>query len=116
MRFLRDVCVSSRSLTEFLVAQGHDVVSAYSIDPRASDDRLLKVALDDDRALVTEDKDFGELVFVQNRPHGPVIRVVELTVDEQVQAMGELLEQHAHELTGAVIVTITRGRVRIRRR
>ena len=108
--------VSSRSLTEYLVAQGHDVVSAYSIDPRVSDDRLLKVALDDDRALVTEDKDFGELVFVQNRPHGPVIRVVDLTVDEQVQAMGELLEQHAHELTGAVIVTITRGRVRIRRR
>jgi hypothetical protein len=44
------------------------------------------------------------------------LRVVELTVDEQVRAVGELLDQHLHELTGPVIVTVTRGRVRIRRR
>jgi len=66
--------------------------------------------------LITEDKDFGELVFVQTRPHGPLVRVVELSVDEQVRAVGELLDQHLHELTGRVIVTVTRGRVRIRRR
>ena len=66
--------------------------------------------------IITEDQDFGELVFVQARPHGPLVRVVELSVDEQVRAVGELLDQHLHELTGQVIVTVTRGRVRIRRR
>ena len=81
MKFLLDVCVSSRSLTAFLVAQGHDGLSALSIDPRASDERLL-----------------------------------ELSVDEQVQAISELLDQHGHELLGQVIVTIARGRIRIRRR
>ena len=116
MKFLLDVCVSSRSLTAFLLAAGHDVVSAISIDPRASDMRLLEYALLDNRILITEDKDFGELLFVQHRPHGPLIRVVELSVDEQVQAMSELLEQHTHELAGPVIVTIARGRIRIRRR
>jgi predicted nuclease of predicted toxin-antitoxin system len=112
VKFLLDVCVSSRSLTAFLVGQGHDVVSALAIDPSASDEHLLQ----EDRVLLTEDKDFGELVFVQARPHGPLLRVVELSVDEQVGAVGELLEQHLHELTGPVIVTVTRGRVRIRRR
>ena len=116
MRFLLDVCVSSRSLSESLAAMGHDVLSAIEVDPRASDERLLELALQDDRVLVTEDKDFGELIFAQNRPHRPVVRVVELSIDDQVRAIGELLEQHSEELSGQVIVTITRGRVRIRRR
>lgn len=115
MRFLLDVCVSSRSLVDFLVAEGHDVASALAIDPSASDERLLALAFQDDRVLITEDKDFGELVFVQGRPHGPLVRVVELSVDEQVRAIGELLDQRLGELTGSVIVTITRGRIRIRR-
>lgn len=112
MTFLLDVCVSSRSLTAFLVAQGHDVVSALAIDPSASDEHLLALALQDDRVLITEDKDFGELVFVQARLHGPLVRVVELSVDEQVRAVGELLDQYLHELTGHVIVTVTRIRRR----
>lgn len=92
------------------------MVSALSIDPRASDERLLETALREDRVLVTQDKDFGELVFVQGHPHGPVVRMVEFTVDEQVHAIGELLEHHAHELDGQVIVTIAHDRIRIRRR
>ena len=114
MKFLLDVCVSSRSLETSLVGQRHDVVSAMSVDPKASDQYLMELALREDRILVTEDKDFGELVFVRHLPHGPIVRLVELTVDEQVQAMAELLDQHAGELNGPVILTVTRGRVRIR--
>jgi predicted nuclease of predicted toxin-antitoxin system len=116
VRFLLDVCVSSRSLTESLVTAGHDVVSALAIDPRATDDRLLAHAVRNDLVLVTEDKDFGELVFVQDYEHGPIVRLVELTVDEQVRALAELLQKHTGELSGRVIVTITRGRIRIRHR
>lgn len=116
MKFLLDVCVSSRSLDTFLVGRGHDVVSAASIDPRASDQRLLEVALAQGRILVTEDKDFGELAFVRQFPHGPIVRLVELTVDAQVNALGELLDRHADVLVGPVMITITRGRVRIRLR
>ena len=65
--------------------------------------------------FVTEDKDFGELIFVRRLPHGPIVRLVELTVDEQIAGMAELLEQHAAELTGPVMVTVTRGRIRVRR-
>lgn len=68
MKFLLDVCISSRSLTAFLVGQGHDVVSAITIDPRMSDTQLLEIALREDRVLITEDKDFGELLFVQHAP------------------------------------------------
>ncbi|HVA49510.1 MAG TPA: DUF5615 family PIN-like protein [Pirellulales bacterium] len=115
MKFLLDVCVSSRSLQAFLIAQGHDVLSAVAIDPKASDERLMALALQDQRILLTEDKDFGELIFVRGLPHGPVVRLVELTVDEQVRAVAELLEHRAAELIGAVIITVTRARIRVRR-
>ncbi len=115
MKFLLDVCVSSRSLEAFLLGHGHDVLSAVAIDARASDERLLAAAFQDDRVLITEDKDFGELVFVRRLPHGPVVRLVELAVNEQISAMAELLDRHAAELTGPIMVTITRGRIRIRR-
>jgi hypothetical protein len=68
------------------------------------------------RVPITEDKDFGELIFAHDRSHGPLIRVVELSVDEQVRAIGELLDHYGQQLSGQVIVTITRGRIRIRRR
>ena len=115
MKFLLDVCVSSRSLEAWLLKEGHDVRSAYAVDPKASDERLMAVALEEERVLVTEDKDFGELVFVWQLPHGPIVRMVGLTVDEQVSGMAELLRRNIGELTGPVIVTVTRGRIRIRR-
>ena len=74
MKFLLDVCVSSRSLQAFLVAQGHDALSAIAIDPKASDERLMAMAHQDERVFVTEDKDFGELIFVRRLPHGPIVR------------------------------------------
>lgn len=115
MKFLLDVCVASRSLQDALVSQGHEVLSAVLVDPKATDERLMAMALQEERVFVTEDKDFGELIFVRKLPHGPIVRLVELTVDEQVNGMAELLKHHAGELTGAAILTVTRGRIRIRR-
>ena len=115
MRFLLDVCVSSRALRMFLAEQGHDVLLATAIDPRASDERLMDTAFHEQRVLLTEDKDFGELAFVRRLSHGPIIRLVGLTVNQQVEAVGELVERLSDELSGSVIVTITRDRIRVRR-
>ena len=73
MKFLLDECVTSRSLEAFLEEAGHDVLRAAAIDPRASDEHLLALAFHHGRVLVTADKDFGELVFVRNMLHAPVV-------------------------------------------
>ena len=75
----------------------------------------MDLALATDRVLITEDKDFGELVFVRRLPHGPIVRLVEMTVDEQVKGMSDLLAIHASDLVGGVLVTVSRARIRIRR-
>ena len=113
MRFLLDVCASSRALRKLLTALGHDVVSALDTDPRASDETLLALALQDQRVLITEDKDFGELVFVRRLSHACIIRFVDMRVEE-VSAMRELLERHPDAMRERTLIVVTRGRIRVR--
>ena len=67
-----------RTLTEL----GHDVLSALESAPRATDKELLALAIEQQRVLITEDKDFGELVFVRRLPHPCIIRFVGMSVAE----------------------------------
>ena len=72
-----------------LIGKGHDVLSASERDPRTTDADLLALAVKERRILITEDKDFGELVFVRRLPHPCIIRFVEMRVAEKVAAMME---------------------------
>ena len=116
MRFLLDVCAASRRMRDALTSQGHDVLSALETDPRATDEELLALAMEERRVLVTEDKDFGELVFVRRLPHPCIVRFVDMAVSEKVTAMGELIEQHPDLLSERALIVVTKRRVRIRRR
>ena len=114
MKFLLDVCASSRALRALLSDLGHDVLSALERDPRASDEALLALAMQEARVLVTEDKDFGELVFVRRLPHPCIIRFVDMRVEEKVTAMRELLERHADTIRDGALIVVTRRRICIR--
>lgn len=115
MRFLLDVCASSRSLRKLLTDLGHEVLSAIEIDQGAEDTVLLALAHQEERVFITEDKDFGELVFVRRLPHPTIIRFVEMRVEDQVLAMQELLDSHALDLASNSVIVVTKGRLRIRR-
>ena len=97
-----------------LAERGHEVRTAVEVDPRATDEALLDLALHEARVLVTEDKDFGELVFVRRLPHPAIVRFVEMRVEEQVEAMHELLEHYSTDLELGALIVVTRGRIRIR--
>lgn len=116
MRFLLDVCAASRRMRDALAEQGHDVLSALERNPRATDEELLSLAMAERRVLVTEDKDFGELVFVHRLPHPCIVRFVEMGVAEKVAAMRELIEQHSDAMGESSLIVVTRNRIRIRRR
>lgn len=114
MKFLLDVCSSSHSLRALLTGLRHDVLSALEVDPRASDETLLAVALREARILVTEDKDFGELVFVLRLPHHTIVRFVEMRIDDQIVAMRELLSHYTTELEAGALIVVTKDRIRVR--
>ena len=114
MKFLLDVCAASRSMHSMLTEGGHDVLSAHEGNSRATDEELLALATEGRRILVTEDKDFGELVFVRRLPHPCIVRLVEMTVAEKVVAIQELIESHPEAMRGNALIVVTRNRVRIR--
>ncbi len=115
MKFLLDVGASSRRMRATLARLGHDVLSATEWDPKASDEALLSLALSEQRVLITEDKDFGELVFVRKLPHPCIIRFVEMGVAEQAVAMEELIESYGEAMRDGTLIVVTRRRMRIRR-
>ena len=52
----------------YLRAAGHDVRWARETDRSAPDPNLLELATQEERTLITYDKDFGELVFRERMP------------------------------------------------
>ena len=87
MKFLLDVCADSRSLRAALADLDHDLLSARERFANASDEALLALAREEHRVLVTEDKDFGELVFLRGLPHPSIVRLVEMTPMKRADAM-----------------------------
>ena len=69
MRFIADESCDFAAVRA-LRALGHDVVAVAELDPGLDDNRVVALALDEQRVLLTEDKDFGQIVFASRRP-GP---------------------------------------------
>ena len=114
MRFLIDVCAGSRDMREILAELGHDAIFAADVDPKASDETLLAMSAEQGRILVTEDKDFGDLVFVFGLPHAGIIRFAELEASEEASAMEYLINNHAAEMQSGAMIVVTPNRIRIR--
>ena len=72
MRFLCDHNIGS-IIAHALLAAGHDVERAIHAVPGADDETVLSCAVEQDRILVTCDRDFGELVFRHFRQPPPAI-------------------------------------------
>ena len=74
---------------------------------------LLKLAVKEKRILLTNDKDFGELVFLQKSLKTGVVllRVRGQNVKEKVKLLRKLLSRYGERLVGQFVV-ITRGKIR----
>jgi predicted nuclease of predicted toxin-antitoxin system len=73
MKLLLDENVDAR-LLPVLVSQGHDVKSVLRDYPASLDDEtILGLAVQEDRVVITADKDFGDIVHRRGMPHRGVI-------------------------------------------
>ena len=115
MRFLVDECTGP-SVARILAKLGHDVYSVFDSARGASDDDVIRKALDEQRILVTNDKDFGYKVFRENRQHCGVVllRLRDEHRRNRVRTIQRLLETYATEL-GHNFVVVTETSVRFAR-
>ena len=103
-------------MTALLCELGQDVLSAAEVDPSATDEMLLALALEEQRVIITQDKDFGELVFLLGMSHPCIIRFVDMPINEKVSAMRDLVANYPDSMTDGTLIVVSRTRIRIRAR
>ncbi len=112
MRFLVDECAGPK-VAAYLRGEGHEVFSVFDAAQGLSDERLLVKASDENWILVTNDKDFGEMVFRERRPHRGVIflRLEDERSANKIAVLHELLKNYSDRLPDR-FVTVTETKVR----
>jgi predicted nuclease of predicted toxin-antitoxin system len=107
VRFLFDEGLPFR-LVAFLTAEGHDVSVCGHDHPYALDDReILALAFAERRILLTNDKDFGDLVFRDQQPHAGVIvfRLGFAPIEGRLTYLRRVLVDHADQLDQFIVVS-----------
>ena len=89
-----------------LRAAGFDVLAVVEYCPGASDEEVIALSVTEERVLLTEDKDFGQLVFAANRATAGVILIrfparARATLAVRVV---HLVEREGEALRGAFVV------------
>lgn len=115
MKFLVDVGVSNK-VEEYLESSGFDTKCIREIDPRLKDIEIIKIASEENRIIVTMDKDFGELVFKSSQAHAGVLllRLENETSNSKVKIVKSILENYSNELNNNFCV-FHKGKLRIRK-
>lgn len=106
-----------KPIVSTLRAAGFEVRYIAEEIPGAEDPAVLASAADRDCVLVTNDKDFGELVFRRQLSSAGIvlIRLQGLSSLSKGQIVADAFRTHGHEMRDAFTV-ISPGIVRIRRR
>jgi predicted nuclease of predicted toxin-antitoxin system len=115
VRFVVDECTGP-AVAEWLRARGHEVFSVYEEARGIGDDAVISAAYYGDYILVTNDKDFGEKVYRERRPHKGIVpmRLDDERAANKVEVLRRLLEAYADRLAGHFVV-VTERRVRFAR-
>ena len=113
LRFMADESCDF-GVVRALRAKGFDVLAVSEITTRSVDRELIDQAYRENRILITEDKDFGWLVYVSRANSAGVIliRFPGKARHDLAETITRLVFERGEELTGAFVV-VQPGQVRI---
>ncbi len=102
---------------QWLRSQGHAIFSVYEDARGMQDEMVIQKAFNESWILITNDKDFGEKVYREQRPHKGVVllRLEDERAASKIDTLQRLLERYADRLVGSFVV-VTETRVRFARK
>jgi predicted nuclease of predicted toxin-antitoxin system len=106
MRFLLDENTDER-LADYLRSLGHDVKTiAVDYTRSVGDPEVLRVARAEQRILITNDRDFGELIAREHLPHAGVIyfRLSTTRLSMKIERLDYILANYPHQLNQLLVV------------
>src|SRR5437667_9033673 len=112
MKLLVDECTGP-AVARWLEQQGRDVFSVYDKARGIDDNKVMEIAEDEGRILITNDRGFGEKVFRERRQHHGVVflRLANERSANKIRVLDQLLSQHSDMLLGRFVV-VTESRIR----
>jgi predicted nuclease of predicted toxin-antitoxin system len=99
-----------------LRSSGYEVLAIAEVAPQTPDSKVIELAVRERRVLLTEDKDFGQLVYAELRESTGVI-LIRFPASERGElpaAVLKVIQELRERLTGAFVV-LTPRRIRIGR-
>ena len=113
MRFLADESCDY-AVGRTLTGLGHEVLAVADLSPRADDKSVIGLALRERCVLITEDKDFGQLVHANGLASTGVLllRFPAGSRSRLGEAVADLVNRRGEDPTGRFVV-LQPGRVRI---
>jgi predicted nuclease of predicted toxin-antitoxin system len=115
VRFLADESCDFAAVRALRRA-GHDVLAVAEVRQGMPDEAVIELALRENRVLLTEDRDFGQLVYAHSRQSGAVIyiRYPAAARARLGSDVVDLVERSGDRLGGSFVV-MQPGRTRIGR-
>ena len=112
MKILADVNVE-KSIVEYLVGINLDVLWIPDYNCMLSDEELLNMANSQDRVLITNDKDFGELVFRQKKLTAGIVlvRMKGYDAEKKVVVIEKLFRNYPGKIYNHFVV-VTKNKLR----
>ena len=116
MRFLADESCDF-AVVRALRAAGHDVIAVAEVSPQLEDPTVLDITVREERILLTEDKDFGQLVYADGRATAGVVlfRFPARVRRDLTKTVVQLVRRRGEKLKGRFVL-VQPGRIRIRRK
>lgn len=113
MKLLADLNIAPRTVS-FLRGKGYDVTRVS--DANGADSRIVELARQQGRAVLTQDLDFSAIVALSGETDPSVIslRLGSSRVDDVNTRLAVVLPVIAHDVSAGAIVTVEDGRVRSR--
>lgn len=114
MKFLVDESADAR-LAAYLISLGHDAKTIAGDYAQAlQDPEVLAIARREQRILITNDRDFGALVFRLRQPHSGVIflHLSTTSLAVKIERLNHVLTTHADHLDQFLVVSDRSVRVR----
>jgi predicted nuclease of predicted toxin-antitoxin system len=113
VKFLVDACSDAR-LAAHLRDLDHDVKRIGRDEPGNLPDRdVLTIAFNEQRILITDDRDFGDLIFKQRWPHAGMIslRLDTTLLSVRIARLDHVLALHHHQLNRFLVVGLDSVRI-----
>lgn len=94
---------------------GYSIFAVVETTPAISDTDVLNIAVENNALLLTEDKDFGELVYRLKMKHCGIllIRLIGCSSEEKAKTTTSAIQKHFNELKNCFAV-LSENKLRIR--